>query len=72
MCLSCICCCYEILLRSSLDISLANIRLLGLYGDAPILLLSVASNVSVTGRRLRALTRASHRASLAYLVCEAI
>ena len=41
------------------------------YWDAPVLLLSVASNVSVTGRRLRALTRASYRASLAYLVCEA-
>ena len=27
--------------------------------------------VSFAGRRLRALTRASHRASLAYLVCEA-
>lgn len=27
--------------------------LLGLYWDAPVLLLSVASNVSVTGRRLR-------------------
>lgn len=45
--------------------------LLGVYWDAPVLLLSVASNVSITGRRLRALTRASYRASLAYLVCEA-
>lgn len=31
----------------------------------------VVSNVSITGRRLRALTRASYRASLAYLVYEA-
>ena len=59
-------------IQSSLDTSLANIRLLGLYWDAPVLLSSVASNVSITGRRLRALTRASYRASLAYLVCEAI
>ena len=40
-------------------------------GTHPVLLLSVASNISITGRRLRALTRASYRASLAYLACEA-
>lgn len=63
---------YPNCIQTSLDTSLANIRLLGVYWDAPVLLSSVASNVSITGLRLRALTRASYRASLAYLVCEAI
>ena len=40
-------------IQSSLDTSLVNIRLLGLYWDAPVLLSSVASNVSITGLRLR-------------------
>lgn len=63
---------YPNCIQFSLDTSLVKSRLLGLYWDAPVLLLSVASNVSITGLRLRALTRASYRASLAYLVCEAI
>ena len=61
----------ETVSNPSLNTSLVNSRLLGLYWDAPVLLSSVASNVSITGLRLRALTRASYRASLAYLVCEA-
>lgn len=52
----------ETVSNSSLDTSLANIRLLGLYWDAPIL---------IECRIQSHLRGASHHASLEYLACEA-